>query len=255
MYLCVMNATNYDLLLHRNFAIFAVRNQLFKKMTKFHFYFLLFLPIVMNSCTSKKENQNYEENKVSLMTDEKLNQLAKDVDSLFSAPEEFHEGVISYQENGKFGFKNQNGEVVIPAKYGAVGCFSEGLVSVTINGKDGYINHAGELVIPTIYDFTNYFSQGLAVACKDGKFGYIDKQGNTVIDFIYDDARDFFEPEGFAAVRKDGKEGLIDRKGDIVMPIIYESAMSTSDGVATIFDGTQEISVYNDRSYRIIEYK
>lgn len=221
-------------------------------MVKYIFYTLLMLS--MCACIKENANETSESNVPHLTTEEEFKQLVEDVNNIFNAPEEFREGVKSYEKNGKYGFINEKGEVVIPAIYQAVGVFSEGLVKVTINDKDGYINHNGELVIPAIYDFTMYFCQGLAVACKDGKFGYINPKGETVIEFEYDDAKDFFEPDGFAAVRKNGKEGLIDRHGNIVMPIQYEHAMSTSDGVATIFDGTSEISVYNDRSYKITTY-
>lgn len=213
------------------------------------------MTITLCACHNKSANATSDSNKVHMMTDEERNKLADDVNNLFNAPEEFQEGVKSFQENGKYGFVNEAGEIVIPAKYQAVGVFNEGLCKVTINDKDGYINHQGELVIPAIYDFTNYFSQGLAAACKDGKFGYINPRGETVIKFEYDDARDFFEPNGFAAVKKNGEEGLIDRNGKIVMPIQYESAMSTNNGVATIFDGASAISVYNDGSYKVTTYQ
>lgn len=208
----------------------------------------------MVSCTTKTSQKTDDNSKNRVMNDLQLNHSAKVEYDIINAPEEFQEGVISFDENGKFGFKDEAGEIVIPAKYDAVGVFSEGLARVTINGKDGYINHSGELVIPAIYDFTMYFSQGLAVACKGGKYGYIYPSGEVAIPFEYENAKDFFEPNGFAAVRKNGKEGLIDREGKIVMPIQYESAYSTSNGVATIFDRRCEISVFNDGSYNIVRY-
>lgn len=127
-------------------------------------------------------------------------------------------------------------------------------MTVTINGKDGFINHRGELVIPAIYDYAHFFSEGRAAVAKNGKYGFIDSKGNVVIDLIYDNVGDFFDPNGFASVKKNGKEGLIDRNGKIVMPIIYEYAGSTQDGVTHIFNENQEIEVFNDLSYRVITY-
>ena len=220
-------------------------------------YVIVFIAsICLISACSGGTTKNAPENESAhkLMSEKELSQMTEEINNLFNAPESYNEGVKSYQEAGAYGFVNENGDVVIPAKYESVGCFNEGLASVTLNGKMGYINHSGELVIPAIYDFTNFFSQGVAYACKDGKFGYINKKGETVIDFIYDNATDFWEVDGFAAVKLNGKEGLIDIRGNIVMPISFEHASSTMDGVATIFDGNKEISVYNDKSYKITTY-
>ena len=212
------------------------------------------MSIILCSCSKDKISDENEKNKIALMSDEELKLLSENVNDLFNTSEKYSEGLISYQNDGKYGFIDVDSNVVIPAKYDAVGCLNEGLVSVMLNNKMGYIDHQGNIVVPIIYDFTNYFCQGLAVVCKDSKWGYINNRGEVAIDLIYDNARDFFEPDGFAAVAKNGKEGLIDRKGNIVMPIQYEHAMSTQDGVATIFHGNSEISVYNDRSYKIVSY-
>ena len=40
----------------------------------------------------------------------------------------------------------------------AGGPFSEGLAAVTIDGKEGYINKTGTLVIPANYDNASFFS-------------------------------------------------------------------------------------------------
>lgn len=211
--------------------------------------------IVICACSGNKDREKTENQAIIAINDEnEMSRTSDEVCGLFDAPEDYREGVKSYEENGKYGFKDTSGNIVIPAIYDYVGCFNEGLVSVTVNGKTGFINHSGEMVIPAVYEYGNYFSQGLACVSKNGKYGYINKHGKVVIDFLYDRGWDFWEPDGFAAVEKNGKQGLIDRNGEIVMPIQYESAASTNNGVAVIFDGMYEIDVYNDRSYKIISY-
>lgn len=211
---------------------------------------IVFLYLI-NSCV-ENYNTGYSVDKVNDIPSElDLPQITQKIDSLFNAPEQFHEGVKSYQEGDKYGFINEHSEVVIPAIYEHVGCFNEGLASVTMNGKMGFINHSGKVVIPAIYDFTSFFSQGLALAYKDGKFGYINQQGKIIIDFTYDYASDFWDPYGFAAVKLNGKAGLIDQNGNIVVPISFDDAFSSMDGVATLYDGNTVIYVYNDKSYKI----
>src|ERR1700761_2885479 len=54
-------------------------------------------------------------------------------------------------------------------------------LGVEVNGKWGFINTSGRLVIPADFDFAWGFSEGLASAWKDGKAGYIDESGKFVI--------------------------------------------------------------------------
>ncbi len=75
---------------------------------------------------------------------------------------------IFIEKNGKFGFK-RNGKVVIKAEYDYADGFTEGLAMVGKNGKYGFINKQGKLIIPMQYDFTlSFFSEGLASVKKMG---------------------------------------------------------------------------------------
>ena len=69
----------------------------------------------------------------------------------------------------------------------------EGLAAAKKNGKWGFIDTIGNLVIDFTYDDIVYygFSDGFAGVKKDGKFGLIDKNGNVVIPFVYDGILDF----------------------------------------------------------------
>jgi hypothetical protein len=132
----------------------------------------------------------------------------------------------------------------IPYIYDHVWDFSEGMAAIHQDGKWGFIDRTGNLVIPAIYDEIQSFSEGMAAARisdhQDGKWGFIDKAGNVVIPFIYDGAGSF--SEGLAAVRviddrNAGKLGFIDKTGDLVIPMIYDSALSFSEGLAAVGSG------------------
>jgi len=47
------------------------------------------------------------------------------------------EGMIAVEKDGKYGFKELGGKLVIPCKYDDVGSFSGGLAAVELNGKWG----------------------------------------------------------------------------------------------------------------------
>jgi len=53
----------------------------------------------------------------------------------------------------------------------------EGLARVELNGKYGYIDKEGKVVIPIKYDFVGDFKGWLAPVQLNGKYGCIDKKG------------------------------------------------------------------------------
>ena len=91
--------------------------------------------------------------------------------------------------NGKVGFKDKNGNVIIPCQFNKVheSGFQEGLCAVQKNtgifAKWGFIDISGKLVIPYKYTLVHDgFHEGLCgVWYKFTKSGYIDKSGKVVI--------------------------------------------------------------------------
>jgi WG containing repeat len=74
-----------------------------------------------------------------------------------------------------------------------------GLHPQRIQGKFGYADAAGRIVIPARFDGADAFSEGLAVVLDSGRFGYIDSRGAFAIPAIYRHARAF--RDGHASVR------------------------------------------------------
>ncbi len=134
--------------------------------------------------------------------------------------------------NGKYGFADENGNIVIPLKYDYAKDFSEGLALVKLNGKWGYIDKNGNEVTSLKYDYAKDFYEGLAAVKLNGKWGYIDKNGNEVTPLKYDYAEDF--SEGPARVRLNDKYGFIDKSGNEVIPLKYDYANSFSEGLARV---------------------
>lgn len=149
----------------------------------------------------------------------------------------FHDGLACFEKNGKFGYVNTEGDIVIEPSYDFAYDFSEGLAMVADMDKCGFINMKNELVIPMIYDHypeESYlyqgFSNGLAVVCADGKYGYIDTQGNYRIPPKFGYAERFCE--GLALVCEDGLWGYIDEKEDYAITPQFQYASSFSGGYA-----------------------
>ena len=65
--------------------------------------------------------------------------------------DEFSEGLIVAEQDGKFGYVNTSGELVIPCEFEWACPFKEGLAWVKGDEYYGFINRSGEFVIPPKY--------------------------------------------------------------------------------------------------------
>jgi len=160
----------------------------------------------------------------------------------------FSEGLANFKSDGKWGFIDRTGKIIIPFEFDFVEPFSEGLARFRQNDsfKNGYIDKTGVVVIPAVYNDAYAFSEERALVSitesieitEDGgmsvisKYGFIDKTGNVVIPIEYGYARSF--SEGLAAVSTNEGYGFIDRNGDVVIPFQYMYALSFSGGYATV---------------------
>ncbi len=121
--------------------------------------------------------------------------------------------IFKFCRNGKWGYKNQKGAVVIQPAYDEAFQFSEGYACVEKGSKLGFIDKEGNQVIDFIYDCANSFSDGLACVTKDDKTGYIDYEGKYVFEPVYEKATPF--KDGKAMIKQDGKWGVLSKDGSI----------------------------------------
>lgn len=133
-----------------------------------------------------------------------------------------------YEENGKYGFKDENGKVVIPCVYDRVGwSWDNGYCEVTIDDRKGYIDSDGKVVVPIDYDSVSYESdQNLFVVGKgenwrEMKYGILDSEGKQILPIEYDSIDRLRECEHLL-VKLEGKLGLVSVSGEVVLPIEYD---------------------------------
>ena len=75
-----------------------------------------------------------------------------------------------------------------------------GYAAVCKDGKWGYVDADGELVIDYTYEDAQSFQNGYAAVCIGGLWGYIDEEGELVIDAQFVTATKF-SSSGTAAVK------------------------------------------------------
>lgn len=168
------------------------------------------------------------------------------------------------RQNGKFGYINAAGQVVIPPRFFQIDSnrerhFLGDLQAVWIGDRAGYIDGTGKVVIGAEFTLALPFSENLASvrsATGEGKWGYIDKGGQYVIPPSFDEAMVF--SEGLAQIVVKGKMGYIDKSGSFVISPRYPSYSpcdsTFSEGLACVPDG-ERWSFINKEGKTVIDAK
>ena len=151
--------------------------------------------------------------------------------------------------------------------------FSEELGAVKVNGKYGYLDTSGNMIIPPTYDEANPFNDNIAIIKKDGLYGAIDKENNIIIPIEYDDLLNFSShdnPEDssyfekfffcpYICAKKNGKYGCINKNNDIAVDFTYDNPMeinySNNNTIAIIIDNDNKQGIIDLNSDFIVEPK
>ncbi len=121
---------------------------------------------------------------------------------------------------------------------------SSALFPIIENGKYGYIDQRGKVIIKPQFDMAKRFSEGLARVKVGSKWGFIDQTGKVVIQPQFEISADrednnpsFDFHEGMAAVSLDkgNKWGYIDRTGKMIVAPKYGKVYRFSEGIAQVY--------------------
>lgn len=140
-------------------------------------------------------------------------------------------------ENGKTGYIDNTGKVLIKPQFDAGRDFSEGFAPVLFGEDWGYIDETGKIVIKPQFFQISGFSDGIAsvgvyfenrkiIKSKIGYYSYINKSGKLITKQKFGVAFGF--SEGLAQVlTEDYKHGIIDKTGNIIFYFdIYNNQFS-----------------------------
>jgi hypothetical protein len=134
--------------------------------------------------------------------------------------------LIPYNSYGKWGYCNQEGEIVIPCEYSKTYFFVDGLGHVVKSGKHGVVNTNGELVVATKF-YSIYIESGHILArYKYNKTGLLNAQGDTIVPFQFDDMDIVDE---IAVARRGEKYGAFDFTGKIIIHFDFSMLRKADD--------------------------
>ena len=159
--------------------------------------------------------------------------------------DDFKPTLFPVDKDGKWGFINATGKIVIPLAFDELMFFSEGLARVKIGEKYGFINERGETVIAPQYELVWPFREGLASVEGNGPHYFIDKTGKNVVNppsthrFLefrdglaqgrpFSIQRRFPVPETLLQI------GWIDRTGKWVIEPKFQNFWDFSEGLAAV---------------------
>lgn len=206
------------------------------------------IPLFLFSC--EKDNNKQKNNDpflIAINLDEGAHYINLKGEVVLSGYEKayaFNEGLACVQMDGKYGFINTKGEVVIPCTYSIMPSdVKDGMIRVRGGSGNyyGYINTRGEAVIDYQFYFAGEFENGYAVVCKrEGDlnlYGMIDKAGNTIIPFNYKSIGKLSEGLRWLTTKED-KTICVNKSGDTVIELPNEYAYPGRflGGVSEIWD-------------------
>ncbi|MCF3944942.1 WG repeat-containing protein [Oceanobacillus alkalisoli] len=128
-------------------------------------------------------------------------------------------GLCQVGRDGKYGYIDETGKLVIPLKYKKVFPFSENGLAFVLreNGLGGYIDKHDNFVIHPIYESGSTFRFGFAAVSRNGEYTFIHEDGNKAVDHTFKYASGF-AASGLAKTQEfDGRYGLMDATS---MPVL-----------------------------------
>ena len=154
-------------------------------------------------------------------------------------------GLFPIIQNGKEGYINVEGKIVVEPSYNYAGEFSENKAIVKKNNLYYIISQQGKLIAPIVSDHdvpilgSRPFHAGVALIKLSNDAGafFVDEHGKPVFEKIFEDASSFSNQR--AAVKINGKWGYIDNSGYLVIKSTFDLARSFSGGIAHVRLGSK----------------
>ena len=150
----------------------------------------------------------------------------------------FSQRLYPFPQDGKWGYINKSGNVVVKATYNSASHFVEGMGKVAkINDRDeylyGFIDETGREVIPPKFVTVSDFDGGSARVKIRENYFYLLKNGTVLTQNAFDDI--YAATNGISIFKQNDKFGYADFEGNIILSAKFTSAYNFSeDGFAIV---------------------
>jgi len=147
--------------------------------------------------------------------------------------------LIPFEQDGKWGYFDQEGNVKIQSQYDDADAFNEGLAGVRISDFWGFINEEGSEVVTPEYHFVGPFVKGQSIVKNSEGYRLIDRSGvqiKTIAgDFEIDEPIEQAASHGeLIKIQHEERFGYINFSGDIVIPTQYLESGTFSNGLTWV---------------------
>ena len=111
------------------------------------------------------------------------------------------DGMLGFNQNRKWGFINDRGDIIVAAKYDSCETFKNGFGKVRVSGKWGIVDRSGTEILPPKYETIVPCENGLFIFYDKG-WGLIDKTGRVLIQPTLSTITTFEKDRGLARLNK-----------------------------------------------------
>ena len=147
--------------------------------------------------------------------------------------DEFSDGFgIAKKYNGSYDILNSRGEVGFNLLVDAMKKFREGLAPIKLDGKWGFVNTEGNIIIEPQYFYVAGFFSGVSLVRNQKKdYFFINKENRNIFGkIVFQKASSFYD--GYAVIENDKGFGVIDLRGITIIHPQYDYADNrVSDGL------------------------
>jgi len=160
---------------------------------------------------------------------------------------------VNYKDY-KLGYIDKTGKEIIPTKNDFNSVVKDDKVLVKVNGKYGYVNTQGQVLVPAEYDDISYFTAtdpDIVAVGKDDKYAFY-QIGKGIVSRWYAKVKPY--SEGLAAVDF-GEDNwvYINRSGNRIGQISkYKKASDYAEGLAVVGIGNKKLAVLDQAGNKIV---
>ena len=158
----------------------------------------------------------------------------------------FADGIARVKRGNQVFYIDKKGVILFESTYEKSFTCSRNRIRVIKNGKSGFLNKEGDLVIPCQYNCERGFEQKVTKVQNDGdkKWALLDFHGNLTTGYEFDKIDLTVGQDGLISAEVEYKHGIINIEAKHLTGIVYDHISKFRDGYSTV-----EIDDFNSCAY------